>query len=72
VVPNELRRMRKRLRLSQAGFAALVGVAPNTVARWERGERGMRPTTARLIRYVVGDARTNRAQPPRRRQKRAS
>ena len=29
------------VRLSQARFAELVGVAPNTVARWERGEMTM-------------------------------
>jgi DNA-binding transcriptional regulator YiaG len=52
--PSDLRRLRRRLKLSQAGFAALVGVAPNTVARWERSELGMRPTTARLIQLVAG------------------
>ena len=39
--------------LSQSEFARLVGVAPNTVARWERGELGMRPTTARLIELLT-------------------
>lgn len=54
MTPSDLRRLRRRLKLSQAGFAALVGVTSNTVARWERGELGMRPTTARLIRLVAG------------------
>jgi DNA-binding transcriptional regulator YiaG len=53
VTPHDIRRTRRRLALSQAKFAALVGVAPNTVARWERGELGMRPTTARLIRLLT-------------------
>ena len=55
VTPSEFRRLRRRLDLSQAKFAELVGVAPNTVARWERGELGMRATTARLIRLVVAE-----------------
>ena len=42
---------------SQAKFADLVGVAPNTVARWERGELGLRPTSARLIQFVAAAAK---------------
>ncbi len=53
MTPSELRRARHRLRLTQSQFADLVGVAPNSVARWERGEMGMRPTTARLIKLLV-------------------
>src|SRR5260370_21560211 len=34
----ELRARRQALRLSQAGLARALGVAANTVARWERGE----------------------------------
>ena len=56
MTPRDLRQLRHRLGLSQAGFAALVGVAPNTVARWERGELGMRPTTDRLIRLLTAQA----------------
>jgi DNA-binding transcriptional regulator YiaG len=54
--PSDLRRLRRRLKLSQAGFAALVGVASNTVARWERGELGMKGTTARLIQMLADGA----------------
>ena len=53
MTPPELRGLRRRLKLSQSGFAALVGVTANTVARWERGELGMRPTTVRLIELMV-------------------
>ena len=35
---KELRLLRNRLVLSQAKLARLVDVAPNTLARWERGE----------------------------------
>ncbi len=51
--PNDVRELRRELGLSQSAFARLVGVAPNTVARWERGELGMRPTTARLIELLT-------------------
>src|SRR6266851_3962799 len=34
----ELRARRRALRLSQAGLARALGVAANTVARWERDE----------------------------------
>jgi DNA-binding transcriptional regulator YiaG len=54
--PSDLRRLRRRLKLSQAGFAALVGVASNTVARWERGELGMKGTTGRLIQMLADGA----------------
>jgi DNA-binding transcriptional regulator YiaG len=54
MTPTQLRRLRRHMGLSQAGFAALVGVAPNTVARWERGELGLRTTSARLIELVAG------------------
>jgi transcriptional regulator with XRE-family HTH domain len=36
--PGELRARRRALGLSQAGLAQALCVAPNTVARWERGE----------------------------------
>lgn len=49
---EELKRIRKRLKLTQAQFAELVGVTPNTVARWERGEMEMREPTARLIQSI--------------------
>jgi len=53
VTASELRQLRRRLRLSQARFADLVGVAANTVARWERGEMMMQPAMDRLVRLTV-------------------
>ena len=35
---KKIRQIRTRLGLSQAKFGELLGVAGNTVARWERGE----------------------------------
>ncbi len=52
MTPNRLRELRKRLGLTQEAFAKRVGVAPNTVARWERGEIGMKQTTERLIELL--------------------
>lgn len=34
----QIRDLRISLSLSQAAFAGRLGVTPNTVARWERGE----------------------------------
>ncbi len=42
VTPTELRVCRHSLGLSQAALARALGVASNTVARWERGERPIR------------------------------
>jgi DNA-binding transcriptional regulator YiaG len=53
MTPRQLKIYRRRLGLSQVEFAAQVGVAPNTVARWERGELGMKGTTARLLTLLV-------------------
>jgi DNA-binding transcriptional regulator YiaG len=61
MTPIALRQLRRRLGLSQAKFSALVGVASNTVARWERGELGMKPTTARLIELVTAKMKKEKA-----------
>lgn len=36
--PTRLKRIRRKLNLSQAKFAEALGVRTNTVARWERGD----------------------------------
>jgi DNA-binding transcriptional regulator YiaG len=55
VTGSELRRIRTRLGLTQTGFADLLGVAGNTVARWERDERRMLPAMDRYIRLVAAE-----------------
>jgi len=50
---KELKSIRKSLGLTQADFAALVGVAPNSIARQERGEMGIREPLARLVRLIM-------------------
>jgi DNA-binding transcriptional regulator YiaG len=51
--------MRRRLGLTQAQFAALLGVTRVTVARWEVGTVAVPEPMAKLIRMVV------ESQPPR-------
>ena len=50
---EEVRAMRRRLGLTQIELAELVGVAPNSVARWERGEMAVRESAARLMRLLA-------------------
>lgn len=38
MTPKQIRAARVKLNLTQVQFAKKIGVAPNTVARWERGE----------------------------------
>jgi len=53
VTGEELRQFRQRLGLTQAQFAQRVGVASNSVARWERDERAISEPVARLIRLLA-------------------
>jgi DNA-binding transcriptional regulator YiaG len=50
---EELKRRRQRLKLTQTELARLIGVHKNTVARWERGELGMKATTDKLINLLT-------------------
>jgi transcriptional regulator with XRE-family HTH domain len=50
---EELRKIRERLGWTQAELAEAVGVAPNSVARWERGEMAIRESAARLIQSIA-------------------
>ena len=63
MVGKELRAIRARLRFTQVELAKLVGVASNTVARWERDEMAMRERRARLIQglYAAKRKRAKRA-----------
>ena len=57
---SALRRLRRRVGLSQARFAERLGVASNTVARWERGERTIGRAMDRLVRFVVAQVEAER------------
>jgi transcriptional regulator with XRE-family HTH domain len=49
---SQLKKIRGQLGWTQAEMAERVGVTPNTVARWERGEIVIREPIARLIQSM--------------------
>jgi DNA-binding transcriptional regulator YiaG len=49
----ELRRIRRRLGLTQVALAARLGVHGNSLARWERNLVRITEPVARLIRFVA-------------------
>jgi predicted transcriptional regulator len=51
--PQELKKIRKQLGLTQKQLAERVGIAPNSIARQERGELGIRESQARLLRMIA-------------------
>ncbi len=50
---QELRRLRRRLGLSQSKLAEAIGMQKNSVARMERGERPIMKTTELAVRYLL-------------------
>jgi DNA-binding transcriptional regulator YiaG len=60
VTGSEVRKIRKRLGLSQADFGKLVGVIYVTVSRWETGATRIPEPTAKLIRLLATSARKGR------------
>jgi transcriptional regulator with XRE-family HTH domain len=64
---SELRRLRRRLKLTQVALADLIGVPGNTIARWERNEMKMGPAMDKLVRLAVAqvEAPRHRVQPRR-------
>jgi len=51
--PPEIRFLRKHLGWSGRDFAAAFDVTPETVSRWENGERNMSTTAERLLRMCA-------------------
>lgn len=51
------RRLRRRLGLTQVELAARLGVAGNTVWRWEAGQRQIPEPVARLLILLMPPAR---------------
>ena len=49
---DELRNKREELGMTQEQLAVALGVAPNTVARWERGERNIPPYLSLALQTV--------------------
>src|SRR5579859_15596 len=61
-----IKKMRKRLKLTQRAAAALVRVSPNTWARWERGEskpRGLHQRRAIASLPRLASSHTRRKTP---------
>jgi DNA-binding transcriptional regulator YiaG len=54
---GDVRRSRKRLGLTQAKFARLLGVHRVSVARWESGATEVQVPMAKLIRMIVSSAK---------------
>jgi len=54
---DELRKIRKELKLTQAQMGELVGITANSIARQERGEMGIREPVAMLVRLIAKQAR---------------
>src|SRR5215472_4987210 len=52
---DELKTLRRKVGMTQAQVAELIGVTSNAVALWERGERAISEPVARLVRYLVVD-----------------
>ncbi|WP_425149991.1 helix-turn-helix transcriptional regulator [Candidatus Binatus sp.] len=57
---EQLQRLRKRLGWTQEELAREVGVARNSVARWERGEMAIGEPAARLIQRIADDRKVKR------------
>ena len=54
---KQLRASRLRLKWTQAQMAEAIGVAPNTLARWERGELTIGEPISRLVKYIEKEQR---------------
>jgi transcriptional regulator with XRE-family HTH domain len=54
---EELKAARTRAGLTQLALANRLGVDPQTVSRWERGERGISQPMERLIRLKTKGTR---------------
>ena len=60
VTPDEFKRRRRRLGLTQAQIAEQLGVAWNTVARWEMGIRRIPEMAVRLLGRLEQDRKKGR------------
>lgn len=49
----DVRTVRRRFRLSQSKFAALMGISPGTLRNWEQGRRKPEGSARILLRIVA-------------------
>jgi DNA-binding transcriptional regulator YiaG len=52
---EKLKRIRKRLALTQVELAVELGVHPITVAKWETGARGIAEPIAKLVMRIAAE-----------------
>jgi putative transcriptional regulator len=50
--PQQVRRLREKLNVSQAVFARLIGASPALVRAWEQGGRQPSPMARRLLESI--------------------
>jgi transcriptional regulator with XRE-family HTH domain len=71
MTPEELKALRASLGLTQDELAEKVGVARNTINRWEMGIRSIPEPVARLMNYLTKEVKADtqiKTRRPRRRQ----
>ena len=57
---DELKDLRAELGLTQPELAKRLGVARNTVTRWEMGTRGIPEPVARLLEFLRKEAQATK------------
>ena len=60
MVGEEVRRIRDKLGVTQAQLAERLGVAPNTVYRWEADRVAITSPMAQLLRLLTKERKTRR------------
>ena len=63
---KELREIRTGLELTQGELGKRLGVALNTVWRWEYGHRHIPEPVARLVHYLEKEVKAEQEKKPRR------
>lgn len=58
MTPNELQRARSALKLTQEELAKRIGVARNTIARWEMGAWGIPQASSMAIELLMKERPT--------------
>ena len=56
--PQQIRRLRKALNLTQQQLADMIGARQHTVARWETGRNEPRGANLKALRELIAKAKT--------------
>ena len=65
MTPEEFKRQREAVGLTQAALAGLIGVHQVTIARWETEMRRIPKMAARLMTLIVEQKRSGEQKQPR-------